>query len=348
MSLQINYSALKQSAWVLVIAAVLLIPNGVQADPATNSSSSQAIAQLAIAQPLEKKGKNWKIKINTMYVRDDNVVAEPTDDTVRPGNLPRAMGNFFEWSAAGSMVHKFDKKFSLRAAYDVDQSIHQDSVSSYDLTSQIFGLSPTYKITPLMHLVFDYKYIWNIVDRSNYSGIHYLSPSFNYMHKTFGLTRIFFTSKIDDNWQNEARDHSQYIIGMTQYYPIPNIKGARISVGYKFIAYNSDSNPGGKFDRDAHEVEIKAKMPLYWDVKMDAGLKISQRDYDTGLARTNVLREDTQQKYSVGLSKVLVKDWGHMQNLTLHGKYRHLFNNSNLRVRAYKSNLFELGFKAAF
>lgn len=346
MNIEIKISA--QWVWILIIAVVIMLPNVAQADPATTSSSAQAIASQATAQPLEKKGKNWKIKVSTMYVRDDNVVAEPTDDTVRPGNLPRAMGNFFEWSATGGLIHKFNDKLSLSTEYDAYQSIHQDSVSSYDLTSQIFGLSPTYKITPLMQLNFDYKYIWNIVDKSNYSGIHYLSPSFNYMHKTFGLTRIFFVSKIDDNWQNEARDHSEFTVGATQYYPIPQIKNARISFGYKFITYNSDDGLGRKFNRTAHEGEIKAKTPLFWDIKMDAGLKLSQRGYDSGLARTGVLRDDTQQKYSVALSRVLAKDWIYLQNLTLHGKYRHLFNHSNLRVRDYKSNLFELGLKATF
>jgi len=287
-----------------------------------------------------ESGKNWSFKLETRYAYDDNVVQVPTRMSLRPVLRDGADDHLYEWSASGRFKHAFNNKFSIRADYDIDMTIHSD-LSQYDLTSHLVGIRPRYKFTKLMNVELTYKYIYNIVDGENFSGIHYFEPSFNYMNKKFGLTRLFYTYKYSDNWLNDLRDNDQHSLGITQYSNFTK----RISVGYK---YSNDNSIGSSFDRDIHIISVRGKMPLFYGIDMDAVAQFSFRNYDHRIATNGDLRDDTQNKAFVTFSKVVLEKFGFLQKLTAKFKYRYIFNESNLLIREYRTNRYDAVLEARF
>ena len=291
----------------------------------------------------DKSGKNWSFKLNALYAYDDNVVQAPTRLTLKPLTIDREDSSMLEWSATAGWKSSFGEKLSFRATYDVDMTIHTH-LSEYDLTSQIFGLTPTYKITPLMNVQLDYKYIYNIVDGRNFSGIHYVSPSFNYMHATLGMTRLFYTYKNTDNWRTDARDTNQHTVGFKQYVFFANYT-RRISFGYKYAVDNAVADA---FDRDLHTLGLNGRTPLFFGISLEVDAQFTFRKYDTRLATDGTTRDDVQRRVYVNLSKVLLKNFGFMDNLTAKAKYRYVFNESDLLLREYRSNRVDVGLEARF
>lgn len=315
---------------IIAIAAMLLI--------------SIAITSPINAEPLtSKSGKFWSFKLNALYAYDDNVVQAPRDMAFKPDIIDREDDSLFEWSATGVLKHAFTDKFSLRGTYDVDMTIHTH-LSEYDLTSQIIGISPTYKITPLMNIMFDYKYIYNIVDRENFSGIHYVGPSFNYMHPTFGMTRLFYTYKNTDNWRTNARDNIQHEVGFKQYVFFSNYT-RRITFGYK---YGTDNTVSDAYDRILHTLELNGRTPLFYGIDLEVNAKATYREYDSRIATDGTRRDDIQHAVYVNLSKVLLRRLAFMENLTAKVKYRYVYNESDLLLREYRSNRVDVGLEARF
>lgn len=302
----------------------------------------------AISQPsaaiLEKGGENWKLKLNTLYAYDDNVVTAPDKVSLRPASITKINDSMFEWSGTGTYFYKPVTKFNLRMDYDVDMTIHTE-LNEFNLTTQMFSLTPTYKFTPLINAQIIYSYIYNIVDGDNFSGTHFISPNFYYMHKKFGLSRIYFTFRSTDNWKFDSRDSSQYSAGINHFLFFFNYKG-RIKFGYDFT---KDDTTGSAFDRDLHNFSVKGKSPLFFGIDLDAEAKVSLRNYDSRKEDNGIdERKDTQQRYSVKLSKVLFKELGILEKLTFYSKYRHTFNKTNLEIREYKSNRVDVGLRAVF
>lgn len=292
----------------------------------------------------EKKGDNWTLKLNTLYAHDDNVATAPDKASLRPASMSKIGDSMFEWSGTGTYRFKPTEKFSLRTDYDVDMTLHS-KLKAYDLTTQMFSLTPTYKFTPLINAQLMYKYIWNIVDGSNFSGIQFISPNFYYMHKKFGLTRVYYTYKSTNNWQFDSRDTGQHSAGINQFFFFSKRKG-RIKLAYE---YTTDDAKGSAFDRNLHNFSLKLKTPLFFGIDLDAEGKYSNRSYDTRVADNLVdKRQDDQQRYTAKLSKVLYKNLGFLEKLTFYGKYRHTRNKSNLDIREYKSNRYDFGLTARF
>ena len=298
---------------------------------------------LTAATLADESGKNWKFKLKAFYAYDDNVVNEPTDELFRPAFLVGKDDHIFEGSASGLIKRSFTNKLSIRADYDIDMTIHSE-LSQYDLTSQIFGLGTMYKFTPLLNFMLDYKFIYNIVDGDNFGGIQYLSPSFNYMSRKFGLTRVYYTFKYSDNWLNDLRDNDQHSIGFKQYFFFSNYT-KRISLGYK---YTTDDTTGNSFDRDLHTIELRGKMPLFYGIELDAEVEFTFREYVSRLGTDGSLRDDTQHKFYLQFAKVLMQQYGFMENLTARVKYRYLFNDSNLLIREFRTNRVDIGLEARF
>ncbi len=292
----------------------------------------------------EKKGDNWKLKLNTLYAHDDNVATAPKDASLRPASMSKIGDSMFEWSGTGIYKYKPTAKLNVRMDYDIDMTIHS-KLNDYNLTSQMFSLTPTYKFTPLMNAQLMYSYIWNIVDGDNFSGIHFVSPNFYYMHEKFGLTRLYYTYKYTDNWKYNTRDTSQNSFGINQFFFLFNNKG-RVTVGYE---YSSDNAQGSAFDRNLHNLSLRAKTPLIYGIDLDADGKYSIRSYGTRVADNGTdKRRDDQQRYSVKLSKVLSKKLWTLENITAYSKYRHVRNSTNLDVREYRSNRVDVGLRAQF
>ena len=201
-----------------------------------------------------------------------------------------------------------------------------------------------YKFAPLVNITLDYNFIYNIVDGDNFSGIHYISPSFNYMNKTFGLTRIFYTFKSTDNWQSDLRDNSAYATGIKHYFFFSDFT-RRIHIGYK---YTSDDTFSTFFDRNNHTAEIRGQTPLFYGIEMDLEVEISFRKYVRRLGTDGSLRNDTQEKYSVEFRKVLLDKLGPMEELQIKVGYRYQVNDSNLLFRDFDSNKGFVGLDARF
>lgn len=291
-----------------------------------------------------KKGANWKLNLNTLYAHDNNVVTAPDDPALRPATMTQLGDSIFEWSGTAIYNYKPTTKFSLRMDYDIDMTIHTE-LNEYDLTSQMFTLSPTYKFNPSMNVQLMYSYIWNIVDGSNFSGVHFVSPNFYYMHEKFGLTRIYYTYKDTDNWDFDSRDTSHNAVGMNHFFFFSDYKG-RVTFAYE---YSNDNSDGPAFDRDLNDFSLKVKTPLLYEIVLDAECKYSVRSYETRLADDGVeKRKDYQQRYAINLSRVLIEKVGVLERLTFYGKFRHTFNRSNLDIREYASDRFDFGFRGTF
>lgn len=291
----------------------------------------------------DKSGKNWSFKLNALYAYDDNVVEAPLANLFKPALIVREEDSMLEWSATAGWKRSFNEKFSLRATYDVDMTIHSH-LSEYDLTMQIFGIGQTYKISPLMNVMLDYKFIYNIVDRGHFSGIQYFSPSFHYMHAKFGLTRLYYTFQYTNNWVTDARDNIQHSMGFKQYVFFSNYT-RRISFGYK---YATDDTTADGFDRDLHTLELRGKTPLFFGIDLDVEVEATFRIYDSRLATNGTVRDDIQHKVYVNISKVVLRKFGWLENLTAKAKYRYVFNESDLLLREYRSNRFDIGLEARF
>ena len=293
---------------------------------------------------VNQSGKNWGVSVGTYFVYDDNVINQPSQASARPAGLPTNPDDTaFAWDGRAYYKHSFNNKFHLRASYDIDMTVYGE-LNQYDLTSQMFGLSPTYKITPTMNIMLDYNYIYNIVDGDNFSGINYVGPSFNHMHEKFGLTRLYYTYKDTDNWQNDLRDNRHHTLGFAHYFFFSNYT-RRIGIDYQYSTENTD---GSAFDRDNHRIKIKGKTPLVWGWEGDIDISYTFRQYDTRLGSAGTLRDDTLQRYQFGLTRVLLKNWQCLQDLTLILKYRRLENNTNLLTRDFASNRADIGFQARF
>ncbi|MGV7222615.1 MAG: surface lipoprotein assembly modifier [Nitrospinales bacterium] len=314
-----------------LVFAIILIGNLVQNLPVHS-------APLA-----DESGKNWRIKLNALYAYDDNVVQAPRDMAFKPDAITTEDDSMLEWSATADWKHTFNKNLSLRAAYDVDMTIHS-KLSEYDLTTQIAGISPTFKISPLMNVMLDYKYIYNIVDGDSFSGIQYLSPSFHYMHPKLGLTRLYYTFQYTDNWKTDLRDNIKHSLGIKQYIFFANYT-RRISFGYK---YTTEDANGDIYDRDLHTLELIGKTPLFFGVDLEVEAEATFRSYDTRLATDSGLRDDIQHKVYVNLSKVLLRKFAFMENLTAKAQYRYEYNDSDLLLREYRTNRVEVGLEARF
>ncbi len=293
---------------------------------------------------LNESGKKWKINLGTSFAYDDNVVNTPNLATARPAGLPTDSGDTsFSLNVQSSLKHSFSNKFFVRASYDIDMTVYSD-LNQYDLTTQIFGMSPTYKITPTMQLMMDYNFIYNIVNGANFSGINYIGPSFNHMHPKFGLSRLYYTFKTTHNWQNKLRHNQHHTVGAAHFFFFSNYT-RRIGIDYQ---YSTENTQGSAFDRDNHRVKIKGATPLLWGWQGEIDIAYTFRNYDTRLANLTALRDDTLQRYQFGVSRVLIEQWSYLKNLTLTLKYRRLENDSNLLPRDFASNRGDISLLARF
>lgn len=300
-------------------------------------------AASAHADSFEAKGKNWDAKLHTLYARDDNVVQTPRNAALRPSDLVGTGDSSVNVGGSAKYTHRVSNKLTVAAEYDIDAEVYTQ-LNDYNLVSQVFGVRPVYKLNPLVRMDFSYRYIWNINAGENFSGIHYLGPSFSYMHKKFGLTRLHYTFKKTNNFMNDGRDNDQHSAGIAHYFFFANYT-RRIGVTYQFTTDNTASDT---FDRDLHDISIKAKIPIYFGFILDAEGKISFRDYRKDSAIFGKDRSDDRQRYTAKLTKVLIKKWRFIRDLTLEGQYRYTFNNSSVGFREYKSNRFVIGLRAKF
>ena len=316
----------------IILAKVLLITLGFSIPAAGGTLANES-------------GKNWSVKLETKFAYDDNVVQAPTRTGLITTPSNGIDDQLFEWSAQARFKHTFNDKFSIKAEYDVDMTIHTD-LSRYDLTTHMIGLRPRYKIAPLINFELNYKYIYNIVDGDDFSGIHYIEPSFNDMNKKFGLTRLFYSYKYSDNWLSDLRDTTQHTLGIKHYFFFSNFT-KRISLGYK---YSTDNSTGIFFDRDMNILEISGTTPLFHGIVMDVDGQITIREYESRLATigTAIKRNDTQNRAFVRFSKIIREKLGFLQKLTAKLQYRHTFNNSNFFLREFSSNRYDAVLEARF
>jgi|GEM_PF-5857377 len=310
-------------------------------------ASALALPQMASAAPSMERsggGKNWSFKVGFSAIRDDNLLGAP-----ERGAIPVSLvGQNFDdtgirWTTNVAYNYVQSAKLSFKFDYDVNQTLYEDN-NSRDITTQMFGVTAKYKITPLVNFQLMYKYIYNIVNRNDFSGINYIRPTFNYMHKKFGLTSVHFLYSDTNNWVTRLRNTDTSGFGIAQYVFFSNYK-RRVSLSYQ---YRDDDANGRNFDRDTHQIKLGLRTPLFFGINLDASGAYTQKEWDTRLAIDNRLREDNNQQYTVGLDKVLISKWGYLQNLVANGKYVYTYNRSNEDAVFTVNNHFEFGIRAAF
>ncbi len=310
-------------------------------------ASALALPQISFAAPnmnTSGGGKNWSFKVGVHAIRDDNLLGSP-----ERGAIPLSLqGKNFDdtgikWTSNLGYNYKQNAKLSFKFDYDVSQTLYEDN-SDRDITTQMFGINTEYKISPLVNVQLMYKYIYNIVDGNDFSGINYIRPSFNYMHRTMGLTSLHFLYSDTNNWLTSLRNTETTGVGVAQYFFFSNYT-RRLTVGYQ---YRDDDAKGKNFDRETHAVNVGIKTPLFYGINLNADARYTQKDWATRLAIDTRLREDNEQRYSLALDKVLIAKMGYLQNLVLEGKYNYTYNRSNEDAVFAVNNHFELGIKAAF
>jgi hypothetical protein len=297
----------------------------------------------ASAQTMTETGKDWKIKVNTNSIYDTNLVAAPKDGSLTPTGISKVDTTGFQFTGSASYNLNISKDFKANVLYDVDKFVYS-AISGYDLTSHMLGGGIVYKLMPLLQLQMDYKYFYNNISGTDFSGIHFINPSLNYMNATFGMTRFDLQYKDTNNWVNDTRDGRTYTTGLSQYFFFDDYK-RRISVGYK---YSKDEMEGLAFSRNLNDFQATAHTPVIYGVNFDARAKFSLRQYDNFRVTSITNREDVQQFYTASFTKTFIQKWGFMENLNGYARFEHLFNNSNLGVRSYISDRYLVGLTASF
>jgi hypothetical protein len=307
----------------------------------------------SFAEEMGATGKNWEARVHTLYAHDDNVVLTPTNNSLRPTTLVGTGDSYLK--AGGSALYNFRVKenFSVAAEYDVDAELYSE-LHAYNMVSQMYGITPRFKLNPLMNIDMSYRYIWNINDGDSFSGVHYFGPTFNHMHKDFGFTRVFYTYKIVDNFINNDRDTLQNSAGITHIFFFSNFT-RRLGLEYKYVDDNAQSN---NFDRKLHIVSAKGRTPLLFKTTLDVEAGLTYRDYAGFTNDNGEKRKDLEQFYSATVRKVLFGKQGIIQKMdskktiidevAVEAGYRYNFNVTNVDFREYKSNLFTVGLRGGF
>jgi len=310
-------------------------------------TSALILPQVAFAAPEIKTsggGKNWTFSAGVTAIRDDNLLGAP-----ERGPIPLSLqGKNFDdvgvrWNSNLGYKYKQSSKLSFKFDYDVNQTIYEEN-SSRDITTQMFGINSEYKISPLVNIQMMYKYIYNIVNGDDFSGINYFRPSFNYMHRKYGMTAIHFLYSDTNNWITNLRNTETTGAGVAQYIFFSNYT-RRLTIGYQ---YRKDDAKGKNFDLSSHAVNVGLKTPLFYGINLTTDAKYTQKDYKSRLAIDTRLREDNQQRYSLALDKMLISKMGYLQNLVLRGLYTHTYNRSTEDAVFSVNNHWELGLSAAF
>ena len=306
----------------------------------------------AILSPLQadavdfsQKGKNWKAKVKTLYVYDSNVTQNPIEGRDVPLSL---RGNdkddsAINYDAFASYTFNFTKKFKVEGSYEIDGTTYFE-LSRFDLITQMFGVKPVYNITPLSNITLQYFYFHNINDGNSFSGINFVSPSFNHFSKKFGVTRIFMKYKNTDNFVNQGRDADSYGVGFKHIYLFSNYQN-NVGIGYEYT--NEDT--AGNFDRDIHTLSVSSKVSLPLDVVMNAAYYYSNRDYRTFLATTVTnTREDYYHTFRSNFQKELLRNFGFVEKVLGNVKYTYHFNDSNTEFREYQNHRVDVGLDIRF
>jgi len=316
----------------LLVIALLILP-------------AQAMAQLGIT----KGGKNWKLKLKTQFLLDDNVAQNPDVPPVLA--QPDSDGGF-NGNLAFNYTHKFNNKLSIAADYDFDGTVYAE-LTQFNLLANMWGLKPKYKFNERMFVDMQYFYMWNIAGGNSFSGVNYINPSFNHLHKKFGLTRVHYFYKNTDNFINQARDGEQHGGGITHIYLIPNSKHY-VGVGYQV----SDEDTQGStlatgafrdFDRTIHDFKVLGRIQLPMEIMLNGEYKFSYREYDTFASSTaGTMRDDKQHNFRFRFRKVMWDKLGFLNKVTGRIDFHHQNNHSNLTFRDYTSNRFMGGVEARF
>lgn len=297
---------------------------------------------------VDKGGKSWKLKLKSQFLHDDNVAQNPD----RPPLLaPRNSDSGWNGNAAFNYTHKFNNKFSLAGDIDVDATLYSD-LTQFDLVAIMAGFKPKYKFSENMFVDLQYFYMRNIAGGNDFSGVNYINPSFNYLHKKFGLTRVHYFYKNTDNFQNQARDGDQHGGGFTHIYLIPNSRHY-IGAGYQVSAEETQGSvltTGAfrDFDRTIHDFKVLGRIMLPMDIEFNGEYKFSFREYDTFAATAGSVRDDKQHNFRLRFRKVLWDTLGILNKVTARLDYHHQNNDSNFLVRDYHSNRFMGGLEARF
>ncbi|QPJ62945.1 MAG: DUF560 domain-containing protein [Candidatus Nitronauta litoralis] len=299
----------------------------------------------ANAVDFSQKGKNWKAKIKSQYVYDSNVTQNPIEGRDVPLSLRGADNDdsAINYDAFASYTVNFTKKFKVEGSYEIDGTTYFE-LSRYDLITQMFGLKPVYNISPLANITFQYFYFHNINDGNSFSGVNYISPSFNHFSKKFGVTRLYLKYKSTDNFVNQGRDADSYGVGFKHIYLFSNYQN-NVGIGYEY----SNDDTAGNFDRDIHTVTVSSKVSLPLDVVMNTSYRYSNRDYRTFLATTAPnTREDFFHTFRANFQKVFLKNFGIIEKVLGNVKYTYNFNDSNTEFREYQNHRVDVGLDVRF
>lgn len=289
---------------------------------------------------VDKGGKSWKLQLKSQFLHDDNVAQNPDKPPVLAN--PDS-DNGWNGSAAFNYTHKFNNKFSLAGDVDIDATIYSD-LGQFDLIAFMGGIKPKYKFNENMFVDMQYFYMRNIAGGNDFSGVNYVNPSFNHLHKKFGLTRVHYFYKNTDNFVNQARDGDQHGGGITHIYLIPNSRHY-IGAGYQI----SGEDTVGRFDRTIHDFKVLGRVMLPMEIELNGEYKFSFREYDTFAATTvGAIRDDEQHNFRFRFRKVLWDTLGMLNKVTARIDFHHQNNESNFLVRDYHSNRFMGGLEARF
>ncbi len=297
------------------------------------------------ALEFSQKGKNWKAKAKTFFSYDTNVIQSPTDGRDIPVSLRGSDkdDSAFNYDAFVNYTLKFNNKFRVEGSYEIDGTVYFE-LSRFDLITQMFGVKPVYKITPLSNITVQYFYFHNVNDGNSFSGINFVSPSFNHFSKKFGVTRLYMKYKDTNNFINQGRDGDSYGVGFRHIYLFADYKN-NIGVGYEY----SSEDTAGNFDRDIHTLTVSSKVSLPFDVDMNSSYQYSNRDYRTFLATTVTnTREDFFHTFRTKFQKELIKDWGFVEKVLGKVKYTYHYNDSSTEFREYQNHRVDLGLDIRF
>lgn len=289
-------------------------------------------------------GKNWKASLSASYIYDDNVTQTPDIGSFAPASLPGSEDSIFNWSATASYKLGLMKNFDMTMDYNIDMSLHAE-LEEYDLTAQMFGINPVYRFSKLASFSFRNWFMYNRVDGDDFSTVYMFDPSFSYMSRTFGYSRVHYTFKHTNMIVNDLRDAKSNAVGFDQVFFFSNYKHY-FGVGYE---HTIEDTQGLAYDRDINKWSFKFKATLPYNLYLYGKYKVTFREYDNRLSTSlGSLRDDDLHDFKFKLEWLMISNRAILKRVSTHLEYHHTNNDSNLRVRDYTVDKVILGIKVKY
>ncbi len=254
--------------------------------------------------------KNWSLNISLGGQYDSNVVLDSGD-----APLPEGISRKSDWRGVLYLKGKYafisSERIDASVGYSFYQSLHIH-LSNFNITDNLFDLSATFRISPLLSLKGSYSFDYVLVGGNPYDYAHLLSPSiiisegkgfstvveYRYRNSHFMNTSLFETNSERSGFNNS--------VGITQNIPLGSFVSLRL--GYSF---DKDFTRKDYWDYEGNKGMAGLLFSLPANFSIDLYGEYYKKDYeDNNPAISGKTREDKVSTAAISISKILSDRFG--------------------------------------